>query len=495
MNKNRLPFKFLFLCLVAITFCCFYINSQIVAAEVIENENNNNNSETINGNRIVVKKLLNEISNEIKSINSKINLLKEKQEYEKYPAIRLNVDTPFFGISSIINNRYKIKENVSTFDVASGYSVKDVIRNGKIRVPDIKVAGFIVTTREIDTAGDLSLADSNLAIFKLLEYIAKTKAINNNLNNEINNILSGYISDSDKTYRNDIKETILRLNNKIADTNNILNNLKIINNSDIQAEQKRLNEINTILKSSEETSKSLLLTSERLKNLKTSLDNLEIEIITINTKADTIYNNSVENIDVAAVVNSLVSNLNEQLEYVKQYRLIELNKIKKEAEQENIDVKSDSMDPIISVKSLEIETELETYIANIKKILEVEDISEKYNTKEKKEDLVKQLQETYKKFITAKIKFIKNNSEYLIEDVKNKLNLLGESSTISIWEEINYSYIINPTEKEDFYSKFNTSNIYSSDEFIKNYTKQLDSIKVYYISVTRQYENIIKDKK
>ena len=114
MNKNHIK-KHLISILILLFVCICSNNFNYIFGEEVSNNSlteENNNEVTLQQNRQVALKNIDEckenIREKINIIDEKIKNIKQKDEYKNYPAIRLNVDTPIFGLSSICNQKLKI---------------------------------------------------------------------------------------------------------------------------------------------------------------------------------------------------------------------------------------------------------------------------------------------------------------------------------------------------------------------------------------------------
>src|SRR5574344_1011425 len=188
----RSIFVFLFIILSVLTFRSYVF---AVVEEQVKNEELNDDKENIEK-----KQLLEKINNRISDMKKKlqetdklIDNLKYTQEYENYPAVRLNVDTPFFGLDAILEKKLKINSEVSTVDVASGYSIRDILNNNSIKLPDFKVGNIIVSTKDVKIDENLSNDDARIIAFKLVQYTTQINNTNDLITNRINNVFENYI--------------------------------------------------------------------------------------------------------------------------------------------------------------------------------------------------------------------------------------------------------------------------------------------------------------
>ena len=188
MHKN------IFIKIISVFILLVIVSCNLCFASEIDEINKEENSGTEEL-LVVINNCVNEIKSELKEIDKTLNSLDKTEEYEKYPAIRLNIDTPFFGLSSMVDKKLKIKNKVSTVDVAQGYSIKDIVNNMSMKLPDFEVGNIVVSTRDVKFDNDISQDDAKACILKLVQYISQIQNTNELLNKRINNIFEGYIPD------------------------------------------------------------------------------------------------------------------------------------------------------------------------------------------------------------------------------------------------------------------------------------------------------------
>ena len=203
--KYRLCFlkKYISVFILVTLFC--FIFSVPIHANV--GQNIENTDETVNNDDKQIKKkerydniekCLETLKNKISSLSEKIEKLKKEDAYKNYPAVRLNIDTPLFGISSVIDNKLKITRNVSAIDIAIGYSIKDVIRKKIVKVPSFSIANITVLTRDVKLDENITDSDYNTVLLNLVYYIKQLDDADKFLDKQINNIFSGYIAQDTK---------------------------------------------------------------------------------------------------------------------------------------------------------------------------------------------------------------------------------------------------------------------------------------------------------
>ena len=113
-------YKNMFIKIIVIVVIYITINSTLIYGIEQENASDSSILKVTDAQYDSIEKILDYINKEMKSIDEKVSASRNLLEYEKYPAVRLNIDTPYFGIYSIINSKLKIRDDVSTVDMASG---------------------------------------------------------------------------------------------------------------------------------------------------------------------------------------------------------------------------------------------------------------------------------------------------------------------------------------------------------------------------------------
>ena len=112
--------KFISLFILLIVMLSLNNISNILYAQTENQEEKNTNEEKDKEEILkLITSYLENIEKKLNGIDNKIEYVKKQEEFEYYPAIRLNIDSPFFGMNSIIENRLRIKRDISTSDVAN----------------------------------------------------------------------------------------------------------------------------------------------------------------------------------------------------------------------------------------------------------------------------------------------------------------------------------------------------------------------------------------
>lgn len=265
----------------------------------------------------IIKELIKGIKTKVKNMEESIENLRDIEEYQNYPAIRLNVDTPIFGLDSVVNSKLKIRQEVCATDVAKGYSIKYIIKNNSIKLPDKYIAGIIVSTRDVKFDDTISLNDANSAVLKLMQY---TKTIDNTiefLNNQTNKIFKGYIEKAKSENILDIQRKLNKLNENLLkqDENLCMLHIILINEEDIQNYNEKIikfNEISKKIKDNKQKVDNILISNEQLTKVQKEVLELESTMIDFSLEVEEKLNNSKENIDEEKMLIAMQKELNDR---------------------------------------------------------------------------------------------------------------------------------------------------------------------------------------
>lgn len=223
------------------------------------------------------------IRQNIKYIDSRVIEMKKTNAYDKYPAVRLNVETPVFGINSLIKSKLAIKENVSTTDIISGYSVYDIVRTNKVKVPSLSVGSVVVSTREINLKDEnITMSDANQALKTILNAMQKSKTSKEFIDDYINKNFSEYIE-------NDKKNNIKSLNNfaneleiNLKSKENDLILLDVLDSSKYEEFLKEYNNIYNSIYSIKKQLNNILITEDNIKKSENNLNDIDLKIKKLN---------------------------------------------------------------------------------------------------------------------------------------------------------------------------------------------------------------------
>jgi len=314
--------------IIIIAVICMMFNSTLIYAIDQVTTQDSKNSKIVDETSVIrvsdaeyasIQKILEYINKEIKNMDDKIALSKTLIEYEKYPAVRLNIDTPYFGIYSIIDSKLKIRNGVSTVDMASGYSIKNIVNKKSIKIETFEVSSIVVITRDVNIDKNMTSSDAQTCIFKLLNYLQQAKSVNKFLDKQLSSMISGYFTKEKYTVITSISEQI-----KIAEENL---NLSLIELSYIKAttEKDTTEDTNVLYKYREEMSsikskiKSVLISTETLDEIYENIvkTNEDIKLFRFNVNKK--YLEEINNIDLEKTVYLINSKMNSEITYLQDY--------------------------------------------------------------------------------------------------------------------------------------------------------------------------------
>lgn len=477
----------------------------------------------------IIKELVQTLANEIKGFDDKINDIRSTDEYLNYPAIRLNIDTPLFGLNSIVENKLKITKDVSANDIANAYSIKSIIKNGSILLPDTKLGLLVISTKEVKFDDNISLNDANSAISKLIQYEKTLKNIDTFIDDQINKFFKGYIPKDKKQNIENISVRLNRLGTLLQEQDIKLLKLEIISISDENSKtyEETLKEFENLsgeMKRERKEIQNMLLSYDDITDIQKRLIDAEINMSTYSKKLDDYLdeNKSFNELEMLSLLKDILTSRKDKIEkYIDNATLVtEISKQSDEFEsnmqtskQENDDTsienKVDSTDKNLTQDVMEnkSDNELEgtqfevsteekkvydiTYSNILDElescILKVDEKIKEYESKSSDTDNTKQLQDGDETITKDDDKIEDSKAENEIADRKEKL--LGEM--ILVYKEF-------LAKENKFYTDNmnlllqNTTNVIS--DLAKYTTSELTSdMKYIYLSLPDKLENNLEN--
>lgn len=477
----------------------------------------------------IIKELVQTLANEIKGFDDKINDIRSTDEYLNYPAIRLNIDTPLFGLNSIVENKLKITKDVSANDIANAYSIKSIIKNGSILLPDTKLGLLVISTKEVKFDDNISLNDANSAISKLIQYEKTLKNIDTFIDDQINKFFKGYIPKDKKQNIENISVRLNRLGTLLQEQDIKLLKLEIISISDENSKtyEETLKEFENLsgeMKKERKEIQNMLLSYDDITDIQKRLIDAEINMSTYSKKLDDYLdeNKSFNELEMLSLLKDILTSRKDKIEkYIDNATLVtEISKQSDEFEsnmqiskQENDDTsmenKVDSTDKNLTQDVMEnkSDNELEgtqfevsteekkvydiTYSNILDElescILKVDEKIKEYESKSSDTDNTKQLQDGDETITKDDDKIEDSKAENEIADRKEKL--LGEM--ILVYKEF-------LAKENKFYTDNmnlllqNTTNVIS--DLAKYTTSELTSdMKYIYLSLPDKLENNLEN--
>lgn len=266
-----------------------------------------------------IEKILEYINKEIKSIDEKVVLARDIDEYKVYPAIRLNIDTPYFGIASIVNSKLKIRDAVSTVDIATGYGIRNIANKKTIKIPTFEVSNIVVITRDVSLNKNMTYADAQTSIFKLLDYLTQVKDVNKFVDKQLKNIVQGYFSKEKIEVIDNIKLEIEEIEENLDFALNELSYIRAITENDITEDLNNLIKYDTDISAIEELIKDIHTSEKKLNEVHTKITTMNGDIKLFRFNVNKKYLEVFNNINLEQAIYLVNSSMNLELNYLQKY--------------------------------------------------------------------------------------------------------------------------------------------------------------------------------
>lgn len=435
-----------------------------------------------------IETILEYISKEIKSISNKISLSRNLNEYDTYPAVRLNLDTPYFGISSIIDSRLKIVNNVSTVDIASGYSIKNIVNKKVIKLESFEVSNIVVITRDVKIDKDMTSADAKVCISKLLEYLQQTKSANKFLDKQLMLIMQGYHTIEKTTNINNINAQISEIEKNLNDSLSELSYINAITENDITEDINAWYKYDYRVSVIESKVKDILTTDEKLSQIYQDTIKLNTEVKEFNSNVNKKYTDVYNNIDLQKSVYLINLKMNNEMKYLQDYITNSKTLVTSESQgttdvNSNNNVNTTNTSSEVNIYDTVYQTASEAILTNMKKDLaganEILDkvvknnlVSADITNKEvlDAKSTVDELLKIYISFLNKENVFLTENAKANITEIKKSDNLYIGSFSDFEYIYINISDVLT-TISDNFVSNSIISNIKTSDSLKQVITK------------------------
>ena len=486
---------------------CFIILLPLSFCFASENEKENEEA-TKKQLLLVIDECVNDIKNEIKSIDKILDVLDKTEEYEAYPAVRLNIDTPFFGLNSMVNNKLKIKNEVSTVDVARGYSIKDIVNNKSIKLPDFMVGNIVVSTRDVKFDENISVEDAKEAILKLVQYISQTKNTKELVNRRINHIFEGYIPKEKLEKITNLDNRLDDINSKLVSTDNDILCIKLLNNDE---NSKTLVEkyytINNKIYNEKKLLDNMLLSYETLQDIEKEIATIEIDNINYTKDVSKEKENLTKDINIELLLNNTKNILTEKQKNLEEYEKnsnIEVEVKESLNEEENKDeVKTETRHYDVTSKHIieyeknlikTLDEKIQYYLPEEKNESEEnnENVNEEKDKKEisadEKKSILDEVLKLYNDYLARENKFYLDNLNYILRDTTYKLSKLPDYTDSNTVKEIKYIYISLPTELDNMLDEYGTKYTFKTDRLTTNLLDRLLKISKCNVQVNVEYD-------
>lgn len=540
-KKIYIKFALLF---IAINLICF-VNLYAATEEVEVNENNVNNSETTQESEELklqkeqlnnmIKQLLDEILVKINYIDQRVEEIRSTEEYETYPAIRLNMDTPLFGLVKVTNNKLNITQDVSAADVASGYSIRTVIKNRSIKLPDVTFAGIVVSTRDVKLNEDIELSDANNAVLKLMQYSQKADSAIEFLDKQINKNFREYIPKEKLEQITELQRRLSKLEETLITQD--MNTIKLDMLVEDKEEQDALNnyyntfkELSSSIKQSKIVVDNVLIADEALRDAQRDVIDIEARSLELTDGLEKALLSQKENINLEVMLNRMKERLENRQKSIEEYVLnsVEKREVKKDEEVVNennnsdeqiVDEQNTNLDENITIEEIKkydvtsadivgilkqdidnIETLIEKYFptkveGNEEQVETAEEnnVEKEEITLEEKESVLEQLYDIYKDYITRENKFYTANVNSQLKATTSKTTDISKYTDSNVLEEMKYIYLELPETLEDYLDYCNTSLYIEVEDLSNKLSEQLNKLVDTYLKMEKIYEDLNVD--
>lgn len=437
---------------------------------------------------------INELKDELNEIDKKLNTLDKTQEYEKYPAIRLNIDTPFFGLSSMVNTKLKIKNDVSTVDVAKGYGIKDIVNMMSIKLPNFVIGNIVVSTKDVKLGKDISEDDARLCILKLVQYISQVKSVNELLDKRISDIFEGYISEERQNNIHEINKKIEDISKSVTSKDDDVILIKLLESKEnSQFYFDEYLRINSKIYGIKDRLKNLLLSDYELENINKEVVTLELDVFNY------IDNVSAKKEEITKSINEKDLLLNIKQELLKKQENLEkyVNDSTKIISKENGETEEKKNYPITSKYLVEnnisilnsLEEKIVSYIHD--DVTVEENVSQENKNEisdEERKILLQEVIKLYNEYISKENKFYLDNLNYILRDTTYKLTKLPRYTDTETVKDIKYIYISLPEEIDNFLNMYNTKSNIILEVLSFEYKDRLNKIVDSNIKINTEYD-------
>ena len=455
-----------------------------------------------------------QIDDELNEIDAKTKKTQEQKEFEYYPAIRLNIDTPFFGMSSVVDQKLRVKKEISTADVAKGYSIRDIVSKRTIRLPDTYLGVIVTSTKEYNIDDTLTLPQAKITLVKCIQYLSQVNSVNDYVDNQTNYIFKEYISEEKKANINDIKDRVKKVTNQLVNISDKIKKMDLMGIDVSEYKNTYVNLSTQVNEIKKQVSNTLILDNELAELKKTSLSN-ESDIITFETTIGTAYEKGLENLNYNTVLTKVSADYQSRITAMSDYIT------KASTTTKNADGSQTVKENYKLISSTTLDT-LKTSLSDVNKeitTLQQNSASEQTNTSEQiekaktQEQLEQERQEKitkneekldviynkYKENINKEYKFYIDNTNLLLKDSNDKLNqiysYLDEDIQVdnSIFTYTKYIYIDLPTNLATYIEDNNMNSIIELNTLVQKLKTEISTLSSNNIKITTIYNKILKE--
>ncbi|MBO5476595.1 MAG: hypothetical protein J6A15_02425 [Clostridia bacterium] len=491
----------------------------------------------------LIDECLNDIEIKLNNIDKKIEYIRLQEEFAYYPAIRLNVDSPILGMNTVVENRLRVKKDISTSDVASKYSIRDIVKNRKIKLPESYLGSIVVSTVEVNIDSSMELSQAKLTLVKCIQYLSQVNSAYEFVNNQTNKIFKDYIADDKKTSIKAIKDRNLKLETDLELISDQITIMKFLG-KDVSTYSEQYSTISTTLYEVSEAAKNQLILDDDLVNLSKKSVNLEASVIEFKDTVQKAYNTAVQNMDYALFLENVYEDFDARTKAMDKYITDSTTEVKVEDKEKSKDneedkvttdeTKKDEKEEIVEtivnyevtsnatldymeIKLDEIETLQDEYKKQLDeaknketdnkentedeepKTEEVKELTQEEKNKifEENETKIKNVYSKYKEVLSREYKFYTNNINMLLKDSNDKISsIIAEiDSGIEVDDKIfnytKYIYIDLPDNLTEYLNKNNLDSMIEMNNLITLLKKELGVLSKNNISITKMYNDML----
>lgn len=513
---------------LAFNFVTMYLYAQ-EDEQVVQEENELKQKEDIVN---LINEYLVEIDDRINNIDLKIENSKNQEEFDYYPAIRLNIDTPFFGITSLVENKLKVKRDISTSDVANGYSIRNIVDNKIIRLPDSILGAIVVSTKEYNISTDMTMPQLKLTLVKCIQYLSQVDSANDFVDDRINKIFKDYIDEQKQNAIKDIRDRNDKMEQSLEDISDKISKLSLLG-KDVTNYKDTYFEVSSQLYNIDKYSKNTLILEDELTELaKTSLTN-ESAIIDLQNSVSKSYEEALKDIDYGVFLENISKEYEARTNRMNDYieasttQTKEIVNDKEEIKTTvNYDVTSRATLEYMQIELDNINIQLDEYNIQqeeLKKQQEEEsknneeqENQEEQNSQEQQEELTQEnvddnalieenrekidtLYSKYKEFLSRENSFYINNINMLLKDSNDKVSSIiaeidsGIEVKNDIFEYTKYVYIDLPDNLTKYINENNMESTLEIDTLITQLMNQLKDLSNKNTKITNMYNDMIAE--
>ncbi len=458
----------------------------------------------------LIKDYLDAIDKKIINIDAMVENSRKQDEFDYYPAIRLDIDTPLFGLLSLTENKLIVKSDISTSDIANKYSIRDIVRKNKIRLPDSYLGAIVVSTKEYDIDDTMTLPQARITLVKCIQYLSQVESAEKYTQNKINRTYKDYINEDKKTSLREIKERCTRLEqNLVTISDKIL--ISAFIGVDMSEYTKRYIEIAANINNIKESAKNSLILQDELSELTKSSNMAETNIIDLSTDVDKIYQKALYDMEYGKFITNVHTNIKARYEFMEKY----IKESKKESVIDS-EEKIVSEETIYSVTSLStrdylnvVVQNLENEIENLEEKIEEESTEEKVELTEEEieakrqekikenEEKIKAIYETYKDVVNREYNFYTNNINMLLKDSNSKISSIineiddGIDVDKSVFDYVKYIYLDLPTNLTKYIDNNNLKSTLELNNLVGSLKTELNNLANTNYNLSKIYSKIL----